>query len=97
MSYEDLHDAASSGNLDVVRSILATGIVKVNASDQYRWTALFFASFFGHMNVVQALLAAGANVNAASTDGETALHWASSEGHTDIVLVLLESGANPKC
>ena len=43
----------------------------------YRWTALMEASEYGHADVVELLLAAGANVNLADSEGDTALSIAS--------------------
>jgi hypothetical protein len=37
------------------------------------WTALMAASFWGQKNVVEVLVAMGADVNLADRDGETAL------------------------
>jgi ankyrin repeat protein len=47
------------------------------------------ASFRGHTDVVKALLAKGADVNAKSSDGETALIAASVGDHAEIVKMLL--------
>ena len=52
------------------------------------------ASQYGHIEIVRALLAAGANVNLQDNIGKTALYYASSEGHIDIVRLLLEYGAD---
>jgi ankyrin repeat protein len=37
---------------------------------------------------VQALIAAGADVNKASNDGRTPMYWASQEGHLEVASVL---------
>ena len=52
-------------------------------------TALIAASWSGHPDVVQTLLAAGANVNARNDDGRTALAIASERGHLEVVQALL--------
>ena len=60
-------------------------------------TPLTTASFFGNVEVVRALLEAGADVNKSSTDNEyshTPLSWASSEGRVEVVRALLEAGAD---
>ena len=49
----------------------------------------------GNVDVVGALLAAGANPNVLRADGSTALLIAASNGDTDAVKVLLGAGANP--
>ena len=48
----------------------------------------------GRMDMVQALLAKGAEVNIQDDEGSTALMCASEHGHTDIVKLLL---AQPEC
>jgi hypothetical protein len=47
-----------------------------------------------YLEVVQTLIAAGANVNAVSKDGKTALIWAVNNEKLEIVEALLEAGAN---
>lgn len=46
------------------------------------------------MDVVKALVAAGANVNAANRKGETALMEAADDGYADAVRALLAAGAD---
>ena len=57
-------------------------------------TALMAASFNGHREVVQALLAKGAQVNAQDSNGVTALILASLQGHIEVVQALLDKGAD---
>ncbi|PCD38699.1 hypothetical protein AU210_007164 [Fusarium oxysporum f. sp. radicis-cucumerinum] len=59
-------------------------------------TAFQAASAGGHIQVVERLLEAGADVNAAATvsEGRTALQAASEGGHIQVVDRLLEAGAN---
>jgi ankyrin repeat protein len=54
------------------------------------------ASGNGHVSVVQALLAAGAHIDADCGDeySMTALHVAAGNGYSDVVKVLVEAGAN---
>ena len=53
-----------------------------------------WASYFGHLAAVQALLNAGADVAAKDQAGFTSLHKASESGHAAVVQTLLEHGAN---
>ncbi|MDP7240452.1 MAG: HisA/HisF-related TIM barrel protein [Dehalococcoidia bacterium] len=60
-------------------------------------TPLHWASEGGHLEVVKALLEAGADTDLADGDGATPLHYAShpSEGgHVEVVKALLEAGAD---
>ena len=56
--------------------------------------ALISASKNGHIEVVRALLEAGANVDHQDKYRYTALIWASYKGHIEIVRALLAAGAN---
>ena len=62
--------------------------------DQAGQTPLMLAASHGRVNMVQELLAHGANVNAHDYDGSTALMCACEHGHAEIVGVLL---AQPGC
>ena len=57
-------------------------------------TALFIASQEGYLGVVQALLAAKADVNATEMYGATALMQASGLGHLEVVRPLLAANAD---
>ena len=58
-------------------------------------TALMFASFEGHLDIVQILLQAKAIPDLQNETGDTALLLAAMKGHSDIVQQLLQCGANP--
>ena len=58
-------------------------------------TPLAIASHTGHLDVIAALLAAGADVNdGLKSWGMTPLHHASFRGHLDVVVALLAAGAD---
>lgn len=63
--------------------------------EQNQWTALHYATFSGHPETVEPLLAAGADVNARSTNGSTVLMMAAREGHEALAARLFAAGANP--
>lgn len=60
------------------------------------WTALHFASMYGHKKAVSMLLEKGSDVNlpTENDDKRTALHLASFYGHFDIVHELLKAQAD---
>jgi uncharacterized protein len=102
--------AARTGRVDAVQLLLSRGSF-VNAQDPFQEeTALMWASAEGHLAVVKALLAAGADPNLkahVSTITErknedhpsgafTALMFAVRNGHDDVVRALVQAGADLK-
>jgi len=90
--------AAYAGNLEMVKALLGAG-ADVNASDERGWTALAkstcnFDQKRGFADVAQALIDAGANVEAAIGYGVRPLMLAAGYGETPVVEVLLEAGAD---
>jgi len=67
---------------------------RVARSIDYRERKVTTGRMKGHTNIDQALLAAGAEVNAKDEDGWTALMWAARMGSNDIVELLLSKGAD---
>jgi hypothetical protein len=57
-------------------------------------TACFSASEKGHVEVVRALLAAGATADAMGVTGLSPLYWAAHRGQVDVIRVLLAAGAD---
>ena len=80
--------ASHSGSLAAARWLLAHG-APVGWRNEYQWPPLHFAAWGGHMAVVDALLAAGADPLAACGGGRTARSWAEEAGHEPIVARLL--------
>jgi len=85
--------AASMGNADTVRSILASPNVDVNGIDDHGNTPLIQAARFGHDEVVTALLVAKADVKTKNDEGKTALMLAAEGGHDETVRALTQAGA----
>ena len=62
-----------------------------------QWTVLQIAAMDNELEVVKALLEAGADPNAKSSDNtdRTALHYAVEFGHPEVVKALIAAGADP--
>jgi uncharacterized protein len=74
---ENLINAPAAGDLSRVKALLTANTADVNAKNANGITALTSAAVFGHLEVLQALLAAKADVNAEDADGDPALIYAS--------------------
>lgn len=90
--------AAASGNLDVVNALLAAS-VEVNAVNAHGWGALAKAVHNpeldrGFPDVAQALIDAGANIEAPIAYGVRPLMLAAGYGEAAVVQVLLDAGAD---
>jgi ankyrin repeat protein len=90
-----LHDAASQGDIERVKQVIAKG-TNVNERLERGTTALLLAANKGHLNIVKFLIDNGANLNLATDWGATPLINASAQGHADIVRLLLHNGADTK-
>jgi ankyrin repeat protein len=85
-----LIQAATAGNLDRVRSLLAG---KVNL-DLERGAAIGNAAAAGHTQIVELLIQAGANVNLSNRAGFTPIASAAYAGHGEIVQLLIDANAD---
>jgi ankyrin repeat protein len=86
-----LATVASLGDLDKVNQMLADG-TDPNTPDQRKVQPIIFAAIGGHNNVVEALLAAGADKNTAAIT--RALHHAVEKNHREVVNTLIIAGAD---
>ncbi|XP_028259388.1 KN motif and ankyrin repeat domain-containing protein 3 isoform X2 [Parambassis ranga] len=76
-------------DMAVVKKLFSQGNVNAKAS-QAGQTALMLAVSHGRLEMVQALLECGADVNVQDDEGSTALMCASEHGRAEIVKLLLE-------
>ena len=96
---QQLIKAADEADVATVRKLLGSPFLglfrtaSVSATDEYGKTALMRAAARGHNEIVDLLLAAGADVNLRHKHGYTALHLATSSGHLQAVVALLTRGA----
>jgi len=96
--------AARAGNVEDLHRALSQG-ASVDEKSAYGWTALMFAAWKGHEEVIEILLDAGADPNLVSEwvakntqapmPETTAMAEALGAGHLSIARVLLVRGATP--
>lgn len=86
--------AAYSDSLKVLETLLAHPETDLEAATRMGLTALSAAAVKGHVRCLEALLQAGAEVNASNSLGQTALMFASKGGKTSAVNLLLRAGAD---
>src|SRR5271169_4901566 len=87
-------DVAMKGDMDTVRSLVKQHPGDVNITLPDGGTALIWAAYWNDDTAVEALIKAGANVNAANHYGVTALSQACINGNAPMVEALLKAGAD---
>jgi ankyrin repeat protein len=94
----EIHDAVYAGDLQKVKALLLKKpkLVSSKASDLFRGypTPLHLAAEKGHKDIVELLLAKGADVNARNFTGKTPLQVAAVNGWKKVVELLLAHKAD---
>lgn len=92
-----LHEAALTGNTEIMSLLLAKG-ADTNARDVYMDTPLHFVAFAPTNSAEAAwiLVRNGADVNVQDVFGETPLHWAAFAGAVGAASVLLREDVGAK-
>jgi len=92
-----IFEAAATGKINNVIRLLARDPELVNKYAGDGFQPLGLACFFGHYDVAEYLVKAGANVNSKSNNGLKAapIQSAAAGGNKKIVKMLLEHGADP--
>ena len=93
-----LHEAARAGHRIFIELLLRNG-AKLEAKDKFEYTPLHTAALYKQGEAVQALLDAGANINARCVDGKP-VHLAATRAEylnssPDPLNLLVKAGANP--
>ncbi|XP_074492159.1 oxysterol-binding protein-related protein 1 isoform X2 [Sebastes fasciatus] len=93
---------ARNGDLPGIQRLLMSKIkeethININCRGKRKsnlgWTPLHLACYFGHKDVVEELLKAGADVNLPNNVGDTSLHKAAFTGRKEVVMLLLRYDA----
>lgn len=82
------------GSMAIVAALLAHGVDVNLAPPPSQFTPVMYASFYGHLDALNALIAAGGDVNRETTGHATALYYAALEGKAELVNILLAAGAD---
>jgi len=92
----DIFEACAAGDLDRVVALAEDDLARVNAFSHDGFTPLGLASFFGHADISEYLLSAGAEVNVASRNKMQVmpLHSAVAGRNFNIATMLLAHGAD---
>jgi ankyrin repeat protein len=92
---EGFFDACAKGNIATLRALVEKNPALVRSADKQGWTGLHTAAKRGRVEIVQFLLAHGADPNAREPGDDTSpLHWAAAQGNLEIVRSLLDAGAD---
>jgi len=86
--------AVKAGQVELVKCLLAHKPTNVNLHNLEKNTALHEAAFKGNMEMIDGLLAAGAEVNKQNSAGKAPIHRAVSANHLGVVKTLVEKGAD---
>ena len=84
--------ALRAGHTDTVARLLALGADTDPQQESGRFTALIYASILSDQEIIEQLLAAGADVNYRGGNGWNALGWAVVEGNVAAVEQLIAAG-----
>jgi len=66
----------------------------VDVEDDDGFTPLYHAAFNSHKEIVELLIAKGADVNGKDIWGHTSLHLAAIKGHKELAELLIANGAD---
>lgn len=93
----DIFEASALGKVDRITALLNEDPSRVSAYSQDGFYPLGLAAFFGQLDAVRALIAAGADVHAVARNAFKVqpLHAAAASRNLDIVRAVLEAGADP--
>ena len=86
--------AAKNGDTEALKHYLSNGEGPNRLDPNFGVTPLSWAALEGRSEIVEILIAAGADVNGVNRDGATPLHAAAFMGQRELAKLLLENGAD---
>ena len=92
----EIHEAARTGDVARLKTLLARNAALVNLRDDTRMTPLHYAVQAKRLAAAEFLLASGGDIRASNDEQLTPLHLASAAGDAAMVKLLLEHSADPK-
>lgn len=93
VSAQDVFNLARSGHLPELQKLYSENPQVIQQTNNRGATALHFACDGGHTNIIEFLLASGADLSARDIDGDTPLHWAAFAGRNEAVQLLINNQA----
>jgi ankyrin repeat protein len=89
-----IHEAAELGNIEAVKQHLAAGTDVDVKGGWLGGTPLHYAARDSHKEIIELLIAKGADLNAKGSIGQTSLHDATERGHKETAELLIATGAD---
>ena len=93
----EIHTATEQGDLERVKEILHHDPAQVHARTTEEGSGdqpLHLAAWQGKKKIAEALLDAGADINATGDGGRTPLFYAVEKNHPTLIKMLIDRGAN---
>ncbi|KAF2124067.1 ankyrin [Dothidotthia symphoricarpi CBS 119687] len=94
LNLSSVHDSAIGNQIEDLTHQVRLDASSVLSRDYYGFTPLHWAVRFAHLDIVDALLSAGADVNAVCRQGRSVISWAVESGSVMCCQKLLDAGAH---
>lgn len=93
----DVFEASALGLVDRLKALVAEDASRLSAYAQDGFYPLGLAAFFGHLDAVRALIAAGADVHATARNPFKVqpVHAAAASRNLEVLRAVLEAGGDP--
>ena len=84
-----IHQACEDGELDRVKSLLASIPDLKEKPDERGWSPIHIVAAFGHLDLVKWFSVTGVSLTKETPTGYTAIHLASMNGHVNCIMVFV--------